>query len=861
MVRYLPDGVVVGADALLAFRGDHLVLLSAADGGVALKASCPWLAWAGVVDGDNALTYAEFVYLVMRKRPAEAVLVLTPEGHHFAMPGLARVWDSYRANGLDFDGPMTMQALDSAMDTAADAAGDGAVFQLADMAPSQPAAAPVGGAGGFPLGGAPHGAGGFAFNPAVVGVRPRDVTPFLTFGRLCPDGDSRASVLSTFYYFVGTHILAAQRDEGTHFCKSIKAVIAASLRNAGRQAEDAEDVAVTVARELAASLARGLFTVHIPVGAERRTELSNLLRLRGEPDTAMVKERLPAALAGTELPRLGVLLEGVASAQTLAALAAEAAQTLGIAELKWGEMHLRSLERALVECGCSLSGEDAAARLLGLREYVSGRKAGFDAAPRQDAPSNSAGDGVVALASHNKMHIAALFECYETSNFKGQERAIVRFTEATGALFLALTGKFLSARVGSSVGPIDDREYQEATATGAYAGGEPWAPLAPLHGLIFGKLESLAGKPELGKLVAWRIHMPRLLGLLAVRGLHNVDEAANARLLLLELPELWAQLQQKSWRTTLDIYNSVWLPLLACYHDEPLSAQSRLQNHAAVADMSTLAAVAEPLAQVMQIVCVPLSGKGSVGRVLAPIQSFYALHAPGARPEQLTSISAACAAYLRTCLEDYVVHLNLFRFETSPNARMTAVFGEGNGPPQLTLSMASFASATARKRSGNGGGAEMGTPIKFPRTCWQAITSVAAMRQTVAFAGVDGRASPGPALRIDGAAGAGGGKMPKPGPTFTAVAGDAGKWSTTTGWEYDAKGALQWLNANGGGHKCLKAMLLSGAPPHAFTGLVKHACTVAHHETDGSHTADVPGWEASKWVTKRGKASGRKGGN
>ena len=95
---------------------------------------------------------------------------------------------------------------------------------------------------------------------------------------------------------------------------------------------------------------------------------------------------------------------------------------------------------------------------------------------------------------------------------------------------------------------------------------------------------------------------------------------------------------------------------------------------------------------------------------------------------------------------------------------------------------------------------------------------------------------------------------------FTAVAGDAGKWSTSTGWEYDAKGAQQWLHANGGAQKCLKAMLLSGAPPHAFTNLVKAACTSPVHEGEGAHVADVPGWDPAEWVTKRGKAGGRKGG-
>jgi hypothetical protein len=810
--------------------------------------------------GDVAMKYAEFVHLVVRKRPDAAVLGLTTVGHHFSIEGLARVWDALKANGLVFEGPMSKQGLDSALDTAADAAGETCVFQLADMAASQPDAVPIPVAGAAAIVGGP---GGVGVPPPAAGLvfLPGDVTEFLTFGRLCPEGDDRASVLSAYFYFFGTHILAAQRVAGATFYKCIKATGVAAMRNAGRAPEDAEDIAVTLARELVVSLARGLFSVQVPAGAERRTEMSNLIRLRGEPDTSMVKERLSAALAGGELPRLAVLLRGVASSHTLAALAAEAAQTLGFVELKWSEMQLRSLERALVECGCALAGVDAAARLLGLREYVGGRKAGFDAAPRQDALSSSAGDGVVTLASHSKMQITALFTCYETMNFKGQEKALVRMTEATGCLFLALTGKFLSSRVGSSVGPADAREYEEATATGAYAGGEPWSPLAPLHGLVFGKLESLSGKPELGKLVPWRIHMPRLLGLLAVRGLHNVDEAANSRLLLLELPELWAQLQQKSWRSTLDVYNGVWLPLLACYHDEPLSAQARLQNHSAVADMSTLAAVAEPLAQVMQVVCVPLTGKGSVGRVLAPIQSFYALHAPGARPEQLVAIGAACAAYLRTCLEDYVVHLNLFRFETSPSAKMTAVFGEGNGAPQLALCMASFASATARKRSSSGGGADLGTPIKFPRTCWTATTSGAAARAQplVSFAGVDGRSSPG--LRIDLATASGGGaRLPKPGPMFTAVAGDAGKWSTSTGWEYDAKGAQQWLHANGGAQKCLKAMLLSGAPPHAFTNLVKAACTSPVHEGEGAHVADVPGWDPAEWVTKRGKAGGRKGG-
>ena len=80
MVRFIQDGGVVGAPALLTSRGDHLVLLSAADGGAALRASCPWLHWrAGEVEGDVAIHYGEFVYLIMRVRPEQAVLELTTE--------------------------------------------------------------------------------------------------------------------------------------------------------------------------------------------------------------------------------------------------------------------------------------------------------------------------------------------------------------------------------------------------------------------------------------------------------------------------------------------------------------------------------------------------------------------------------------------------------------------------------------------------------------------------------------------------------------------------------------------------------------------------------------------------------------
>ena len=32
------------------------------------------------------------------------------------------------------------------------------------------------------------------------------------------------------------------------------------------------------------------------------------------------------------------------------------------------------------------------------------------------------------------------------------------------------------------------------------------------------------------------------------------------------------------------------------------------------------------------------------------------------------------------------------------------------------------------------------------------------------------------------------------------------------------------------------------------------------HEGEGAHVADVPGWDPAAWVTKRGKAGGRKGG-
>ena len=101
---------------------------------------------------------------------------------------------------------------------------------------------------------------------------------------------------------------------------------------------------------------------------------------------------------------------------------------------------------------------------------------------------------------------------------------------------------------------------------------------------------------------------------LAVRGLRGADDAGLIRLQTLELPQLYEQLKGRSWLTSLDIVNDLWLRLLAHYHDEDGSKQKRLQAHDSCGDWSVFQGVLEPLSHVMQVVGIPLTGPCSLAR-------------------------------------------------------------------------------------------------------------------------------------------------------------------------------------------------------------------------------------------------------
>ena len=126
-------------------------------------------------------------------------------------------------------------------------------------------------------------------------------------------------------------------------------------------------------------------------------------------------------------------------------------------------------------------------------------------APRSETISQ---DGKTeAVESHSKAQGNALYHLYESPNFQQQEQALQRMSDAKGVLFLALTGKFLSERIGNACGPSDAKELEQSTGRNA-AGvttGPGWDPIPVFQQVVWGQVEALQGKVELNKLAA----MPR----------------------------------------------------------------------------------------------------------------------------------------------------------------------------------------------------------------------------------------------------------------------------------------------------------------------------------------------------------------
>ena len=854
------DAAITDQTQLLNARGDNRIILAAEDECPALKECCPWLPWM-VVEGEESLPYHEWMALLMIRKPnVDPGIVI--EAQHFSLEATDRVWGAIRAAGFFKvlgTGPADRQRVKHELLKIGESEGDKVRFTQEDLIASVPTAPPpVSGGGGN---GAPAGRGrgrgrqaavpiGQPVIPAVAILTPRDVGAELTFGLLCPEGDERGAVLSDFFYFTGTCITAAQRAEGTQYSKALAKLIAASGME-GALANSADEAAVIITGLLADMQVPTMFCISTQPGPARTVELALLTRSRGVLDHASIKGRLAQAVRGGELPLLANMLSGVVAGPEMSTLINEVGSLLNVQQGGLlSDALLYRIERELSATGCTAAGSDAMSRVAALTAYLRSRASAIETAPRNEAVTQ---DGKAeSVTSHSKAHVVALYRLYQTPNFQQQEQALMRLADAKAVLFLALTGRFLSERIGNACGPADAAELEQSTGKDAEGNttGPGWAPIPIFHQVVWGQVEALQGKIELNKLAAMR-PQPKLLGCLAARGLRGADDAGLIRLQTLELPQLYEQLKGRSWLTSLDIVNDLWLRLLAHYHDEDGSKQKRLQAHDSCGDWSVFQGVLEPLSHVMQVVGIPLTGPCSLARCMTPIQTFWMLHGPAAGPTQRATIEAACATYFRSALEDYVTSYNLVRNRADATVTFACMDRLGYGNPSMTITqqMAGFNASISRKRAGGGGGAgeagTMGTPLKFPRTAWGVAQ------------GTDPTAAPTklPPATQGGAAGKSKG-LPPPGDYFTDKG--SGVWEAPNGWAFNAAGAQAWLQSHGHGDKCLHAMLLSGAPTQAFKVQVAKACKRVgkpHQEGGAAHKPPAD-WKPADFVTRRGGKAG-----
>lgn len=674
----------------------------------------------------------------------------------------------------------------------------------------------------------------------------QDVGSQLTFGLLCPEGDERGAALSDFFYFTGTNITAQQRMDGSQYSKALAKLVAHAGMQLSR-ADMADEAAVLVAGTFAEMQVPTMFCISTQPGPARTVELGLLARARGSLDPASIKGRLVQAVRGGDLPLLADVLDGVVAGSEMSTLILEISALLSIPQSQLTDALLFRIERELKETGCTAAGKDASSRVAALSTFMRSRASSIAMAPRSEAAPQ---DGKTeTVPSHSKAQVNALYHIYESQNFQQQEQALMRMNAASGVLFLALTGQFLSTRVGNACGPIDDKELEQSTGKNSegVTTGPGWFPIPIFHQVVWGQVEALQGKVELNKLAAMRYKMPKLLGVLAARGLRGQDEQGMIRLQTLELTEFYMQLKSRTWFHQLDPINDLWLRLISHYHDEDGAKQRRLHQPDSCGDWTAFQYALEPWSHIMQLVGIPLTGPCSLTHFMAPVQAFWMLHGPAAGPAQRATIEAACCSYIRTSLEDYVTSYNLVRNRADATATFACVNRLGTGNALMTLHQCSagFNSSIARKRAGGGGGAgeagAMGTPLKVPRTAWGPETAA-------------GPPKPQPAPQGDGKGKSKG--LPPTGDYFTDEGN--GVWSAPNGWQFNAAGAQAWLQSNGHSDKCLHAMLLSGAPKQAFKVQVAKACKRVGkpHQEGGAAHEPPAAWKPADFVVRRGGKAG-----
>ena len=802
-----------------AARGEQKVLLDAAAGGPALKATCMgWLA-TEIIEGEVAIAQCDW------RRLATHGAVFAAECddvEYFSKePGMActaRLWEGMQAQGLAFEGelplPKLLQQIEAACKRVPAAERTIGLADLVDAEPMPPPPAPpqppplqapgsaAGGAGAGA--GAGDTAGAQVAHPVLpmgtpIEIDAAPVVAAITYADVYGLG-REARHVARLDSVLGARTLAAHRLQRS-FTQAVAAILRAA--NGGNVLTNAEpdEQAVFVGAAVRAAEMPLIYTTLPTRPLQRRTELCAAIRRGGEVDAAFARESLPSAIASGLLGRVAGLLAGEAAPASLKSLVATACGTLGLADPSAADASLRALDGALRSHSESIrNGADPVDRIERIRAELAARKTAMEAAPKTDALAGP-------LASHSKIQAELLYAVYATPNFQALEAAIDRMEDAEGYLHLALTASFLDNTVGSPCGPATKEEAKAA---------EAWHVEAIFHQVVWGKVESLIGRPRLTKLAHARDKLPALAAKLAVAGLPGVDDTGTLRFAGLELTELVRTLAMPSWRT-LDTVNDLDVPIMRAFHDVHASG-AQFPKELVHRDLHQLQRIRAPLARVLTLCgVVKQTGKGSVRAWLSPVEQIVFLHGPGADDEQRAAIESATQAYVTDSLEQYAraYHLVRGRGDASASMEPLALDG-GNALKQLNQTLRSLNSHASRKRGAGGEPHEAGIVIPHISYAFE------------------------PSARLIGPAGAPRGvasPSERSGVTFSvagsAMSGRAGAWSPTPSssgsvtasvaepaspspapikagsFAYDGAAATRWLRENRAPHLCTHALLCS----------------------------------------------------
>ena len=827
MVRFVttPDNMN-DPNAVFAHRDQHLVLLELADGAQALvTATENFINW-GTVEGLSALPLGDWLQMSLHGTVFDADVddVLFDDEY----PGIevtARMWGLLLANGLVIPNHPTSKSKILALIMAARTRAGEAARRIgrADLVPTQ--ARPIDqrqvnyNAALAANANLQQGQAQVAL-PVLPDTTFWHLAPHLRYGDLIRSADRSSATVLWLEYVLQQRVRTVHREENSEGNRAWCAIIRAcdELSNGDIAAMDDEESAAAIAEALLAAQLPSAFVTADPRPVNRRRTAAKIIKLRGQPDVALVTEGLTGALESGDFDWTAAFLAGETVPAVQRSLIESLAAALKINTVAFGEGMLKAVERALLQREARPEGASPQARIANLEDSILRRALAHETAPRAES-ADTPGGIAAPLASHTKAQGEELFKLYQTANFREQEAAILRMDDVNGCLHVALTGSFLGG-VGEPDGPIDLQEQARAAH---------WTPIAVFHQLIWGKVASLQGKEPLRKLATHRIHMPRLLAHLATAQLDGVDAAGQERLASLKLDALWSNMQLRRWKGKLDLVHDILVPVLCAYHEMPLGEQPRIPSPECY-DPMILRQLAPLLTGVMRVCAVSPTSQYTVRGMLAPAERLLALHGAAASPSQITVLLRAVAEYIDDTMDDFNITFNLARLEADASATLPVPLYSPEALGRLNLVLRAFNNTASRKRAAEGDSIEGYRLLRLPRTIYGAFTELGGLAATASLATVPPSnqrltaappkndppdASGSQTVRVfhddaDARSAARRTACVRVGDKVDGIAPTGEHWSSSKYHMYDIGQARKWLAQQKCSNKCVKVLLMSG---------------------------------------------------